>query len=243
MKVREATLSGRARPLWVAAEGAVTLGLVLLLFVAHQLWWTNRQAQEGAAREVAALERAWAEEARPERAWAVRAEGSDGGDGGGKGGAGSVGSGVVRAYAVLVIPRLRLRAPVVEGVGRAEVLDKGFVGHYPGTALPGRPGNLALAGHRTTHGEPFRHLDRLDTGDEVRVETRDAVHTYVVDSTLPQTAPGDGGVLRPVPRSDVRPSYGYREPGHYLTLTTCTPAYTSTYRLVVWGKLRSVRLR
>ncbi|MFM9556114.1 class E sortase [Streptomyces caniscabiei] len=212
------SVSGRVRPLWIAAECAVTLGLVLLLFVAHQLWWTNRQAQEGAVREVAALERTWAHGGAESPAHA-------------------------RAYAVLVIPRLHLRAPVAEGVGRAEVLDKGYVGHYPGTAQPGRPGNLALAGHRTTHGEPFRHLDRLEAGDEIRVETRDAVHTYVVDSTLPQTAPGDGGVLRPVPRSEVRPSYGYRERGHYLTLTTCTPAYTSTYRLVVWGKLRSVRLR
>ncbi|MBE4740096.1 MULTISPECIES: class E sortase [Streptomyces] len=212
------SVSGRVRPLWIAAEGAVTLGLVLLLFVAHQLWWTNRQAQEGAVREVAALERTWAHGGAESPAHA-------------------------QAYAVLVIPRIHLRAPVAEGVGRAEVLDKGYVGHYPGTAQPGRPGNLALAGHRTTHGEPFRHLDRLKAGDEIRVETRDAVHTYVVDSTLPQTAPGDGGVLRPVPRSEVRPSYGYRERGHYLTLTTCTPAYTSTYRLVVWGKLRSVRLR
>ncbi|WP_060888171.1 class E sortase [Streptomyces caniscabiei] len=212
------SVSGRVRPLWIAAEGAVTLGLVLLLFVAHQLWWTNRQAQEGAVREVAALERTWAHGGAESPAHA-------------------------QAYAVLVIPRLHLRAPVAEGVGRAEVLDKGYVGHYPGTAQPGRPGNLALAGHRTTHGEPFRHLDRLEAGDEIRVETHDAVHTYVVDSTLPQTAPGDGGVLRPVPRSEVRPSYGYRERGHYLTLTTCTPAYTSTYRLVVWGKLRSVRLR
>ncbi|MEV6383774.1 class E sortase [Streptomyces sp. NPDC051773] len=217
MKVPRSVV-GRVRPLWIAAECAVTLGLVLLLFVAHQLWWTNRQAQEGAAREVAALERTWAH-----------------------GGAESPAR--TRAYAVLVIPRIHLRAPVAEGVGRAEVLDKGYVGHYPGTARPGRPGNLALAGHRTTHGEPFRHLDRLEAGDEIRVETRDAVHTYVVDRTLPQTAPGDGGVLRPVPRSEVRPSYGYRERGHYLTLTTCTPAYTSTYRLVVWGKLRSVRLR
>ncbi|MDX3483505.1 class E sortase, partial [Streptomyces scabiei] len=49
----------RPRALLVAAEGAVTLGLVLLLFVAHQLWWTNRQAQEAAAREVAELEREW----------------------------------------------------------------------------------------------------------------------------------------------------------------------------------------
>ncbi|MEI5523668.1 class E sortase [Streptomyces brasiliscabiei] len=204
------------RALRVAAECAVTLGLVLLLFVAHQLWWTNRQAQQTAAREVTALERRWA--------------------------AGRVVTGPAQPYAVLAVPRLGLRAPVAEGVGRADVLDKGYVGHYPGTAQPGRPGNFALAGHRTTHGEPFRRLDRLTPGDEVRVETRDAVYTYVVDRTLPQTAPGDGGVLRPVPRSDVRTAYGYDERGHYLTLTTCTPAYTSTYRLVVWGKLRSVRL-
>ncbi|KND40967.1 MULTISPECIES: class E sortase [Streptomyces] len=216
------------RALQVAAEAAVTLGLVLLLLLAHQLWWTNRQAQESAAREVAALEREWGadtegsgerEERRGEREHPAR------------------------AYAVLAIPRLHLRVPVAEGVGRADVLDSGYVGHYPGTAQPGRPGNLALAGHRNTHGEPFRHLDRLAPGDEVHIETRDTVHTYVVDRTLPQTAPGDRGVLRPVPRSDVRPSYGYAERGHYLTLTTCTPAYTSTYRLVVWGKLRSVRLR
>ncbi|CBG72744.1 putative sortase [Streptomyces scabiei 87.22] len=220
----------RPRALLVAAEGAVTLGLVLLLFVAHQLWWTNRQAQEAAAREVAALEREWGRDGKgvgagePLRRGRGEPERPAG------------------AYAVLDIPRLRLRVPVAEGVGRADVLDKGYVGHYPGSAQPGRPGNLALAGHRNTHGEPFRHLDRLVPGDEVRVETRDAVHTYVVDRTLPQTTPGDGGVLRPVPRSDVRPSYGYAERGHYLTLTTCTPAYTSTYRLVVWGKLRSVRL-
>ncbi|WP_060894027.1 class E sortase [Streptomyces europaeiscabiei] len=234
------------RALWIAAEGAVTLGLVLLLFVAHQLWWTNRQAQEGAAREVAALERDWGRDRGRERSATGE---SDEGPGPVPLAAPaplaspSASPRPAEAYAVLVVPRLSLRVPVAEGVGRADVLDKGYVGHYPGTAQPGRPGNFALAGHRNTHGEPLRHLDRLEPGDEVRVETRDAVHTYVVDRTLPQTAPGDGGVLRSVPRSDVRPSYGYGERGHYLTLTTCTPEYTSTYRLVVWGKLRSVRLR
>ncbi|MFF6780230.1 class E sortase [Streptomyces sp. NPDC012510] len=253
-----------ARALWTAAECAVTLGLVLLLFVAHQLWWTNRQAQSGAARQVAELEREWAVTTgvRPgPRSAPGPGPGPASGPAPGPGlGPGPAPAPVPRAaaspspsrspspragqaYAVLVVPRLHLRVPVAEGVGRADVLDKGYVGHYPGTAQPGRPGNFALAGHRNTHGEPFRNLDRLEPGDEVRVETRDAVLTYVVDRTLPQTTPGDGGVLRPVPRSEVRPSYGYGEPGHYLTLTTCTPEYTSTYRLVIWGKLRSVRLR
>jgi sortase A len=68
------------------------------------------------------------------------------------------------------------------------------------------------------------------------VETRDAVHTYAVDRVLPRTSPRDTAVIAAVPK-------GYDEPGHYLTLTTCTPEYSSAYRLVVWGKLRAVRPR
>jgi sortase A len=131
--------------------------------------------------------------------------------------------------------------PVAEGIGKENVLDKGYAGHYPGTAQPGRAGNFALAGHRNTHGEPFRYINRLRRGDEIRVETGEAVYTYVVDRTLARTTPGDGGVIRPVPRSTVRPSYGYTDRGYYLTLTTCTPEYRSTYRLVVGGKLKSVQ--
>ncbi|GDY65335.1 hypothetical protein SAV14893_047280 [Streptomyces avermitilis] len=148
-----------------------------------------------------------------------------------------------QAYAVLTIPRLSLRVPVAEGIGKASVLNHGYVGHYPKTAQPGRAGNFALAGHRNTHGEPFRYLNRLRRGDTVEVETRTATYTYVVDRTLPQTSASDGGVIARVPRSTVRPAYGYRSPGYYLTLTTCTPEFTSRYRLVVWGKLASMRPR
>ncbi|MBL1105276.1 class E sortase [Streptomyces sp. 5-8] len=148
-----------------------------------------------------------------------------------------------QAYAVLTIPRLDLRVPVAEGVGKADVLDKGYVGHYRGTQQPGRAGNFALAGHRNTHGEPFRYLPRLRRGDVIEVETRSATYTYGVDQVLPRTSARDSGVVRPVPRSLVRPGYGYDEPGYYLTLTTCTPEFTSRYRLVVWAKLVSMRPR
>lgn len=148
-----------------------------------------------------------------------------------------------QAYAILTVPRLHLRVPVAEGVGKQAVLDKGYVGHYPGTQQPGQAGNFALAGHRNTHGEPFRHLNRLAAQDTVQVETRTAVYTYAVDKTLDRTSARDSGVLNRVPRSTVRTAYGYSEPGYYLTLTTCTPEYTSRYRLVVWAKLTSVRPR
>ncbi|MDC7338793.1 class E sortase [Streptomyces lydicus] len=146
------------------------------------------------------------------------------------------------AYAVLRIPRLGDR-PVAEGTGKAAVLDKGYVGHYRHTAQPGEAGNAALAGHRNTHGEPFRHLDLLRPGDTVVVDTAAARYTYVVRRILPRTTPGDGTVLAAVPHSAVHPAYRFTAPAAYLTLTTCTPAYTSTYRLVVWGVLRSTQSR
>ncbi|MFF8419368.1 class E sortase [Streptomyces sp. NPDC015680] len=249
-----------ARGLWTAAELVVTLGVVLLLLVVHQLWWTNRQARAGAEHQVRALQREWGEEP---------GNGTGGGDprGGGEGGSGktgkSNGSGASggrsgggeggaaarsaprwdQAYAVIRIPRLGLVAPVAQGIGKSGVLDKGYVGHYPRTAQPGRPGNFALAGHRNTHGEPFRYINRLRRGDRIDVETREAVYTYTVDRTLARTSPRDGGVIAAVPRSNVKPYTGYTESGSYVTLTTCTPEFTSRYRLVVWGRLVDVRSR
>ncbi|MCX4558296.1 class E sortase [Streptomyces phaeochromogenes] len=248
-----------ARLLWNGAEILVTLGVVLMLLVVHQLWWTNRQAREGAERKVQALEQEWAGEGDggsvSDRGSTTPGDGDSDSDGD-RAGAGlrsapdsaSATNPTPRprwtqAYAILTIPRLGLRVPVAEGISKGNVLNKGYVGHYPGTAQPGQDGNFALAGHRNTHGEPFRYINRLRRGDRIEVETPAAVYTYVVDRTLAQTSAGDGGVIREVPRSEVRPSYGYTDPGYYLTLTTCTPEYTSKYRLVVWGKLGSMRPR
>ncbi|MFD9279670.1 class E sortase [Streptomyces mirabilis] len=259
------------RVVWGGGEVLVTVGLILLLLVVHQLWWTNRQAREGAERKVQALEKEWGsgEEGEgkgddQEQGAGVSGAGSGSGgsagggasSGGGSGASGGGGSGAStgsgraqgtprssQAYAVLSIPRLGLRVPVAEGVGKRDVLNKGYVGHYPHTQQAGQAGNFALAGHRNTHGEPFRYINRLRRGDEIDVETAAGRYVYVVDRTLPQTSANDGGVIREVPRSTVRPAYGYSAPGYYITLTTCTPEYTSRYRLVVWGKLTSMRPR
>lgn len=252
-----------ARVFWTAGELAVTFGVVLLLLVVHQLWWTNREAQHNAERKVQALEREWGSPSSTGDVSGAEGAGGSGGSGatGGSGGRGASNSAGARgaatgagnsarsgprwsqAYAVLTIPRLSLRVPVAEGISKPNVLNKGYVGHYKGTQQPGQAGNFALAGHRNTHGEPFRYINRLRRGDTITVETRTALYTYVVDKTLPQTSARDSGVIRSVPRSIVRPSYGYSEPGYYITLTTCTPEYTSKYRMAVWGKLRSMRPR
>lgn len=247
-----------ARVLWVCAETVVTCGVVILLFVVHQLWWTNQQARAAATEQVRVLEREWegspepGQEPAPEPEPQPEPEPRPGSEptvsAPASVEAASVEPGVQAgpraptassAYAVLRIPRIGLTAPVARGIGKRSVLDKGYVGHYPRTAAPGRPGNFALAGHRNTHGEPFRYVNRLRAGDEITIRTRDGEYLYRVDQVLAQTSPRDTGVIAPVPRSLVKPSYGYSSPGSYLTLTTCTPEFSSAYRLIVWAKLVS----
>ncbi|MFF6777781.1 class E sortase [Streptomyces sp. NPDC012637] len=237
-----------SRALWTSAEALVTCGVLVLLLVVHQLWWTNQQARAGAVEQVRNLERAWDSSppvpSPPGASPAPAPPAAPPPDASPPGiPSADAPSGVpsardtTSAYAVLRIPRLGLTVPVAPGVGKRSVLDKGYAGHYPGTAQPGRTGNFALAGHRNTHGEPFRYVNRLQAGDPITVRTREGTYTYRVDRILPQTSPRDTGVIAPVPRSLYKPSYGYDRPGAYLTLTTCTPEYTSTYRLVVWARL------
>ncbi|MFI0829175.1 class E sortase [Streptomyces roseolus] len=256
--------SGPARVLWFGAETVVTCGVLILLLVAHQLWWTNRLARAEAGEQVAVLEREWEGEwgispsEEPSGPSSVPSPGGaeDGGGGSGSppspsappaaaasGGSGRPAPPSARtpsgsAFAVLRIPRIGLTVPVARGISKSKVLDKGYVGHYPGTAAPGQAGNVALAGHRNTHGEPFRYVNRLRKGDEITLRTREGAYTYLVDRILPVTSPRDTGVIQPVPRSIVKPSYGYSEAGSYLTLTTCTPEFTSRSRLIVWATLR-----
>ncbi|MET9852787.1 class E sortase [Streptomyces sp. NPDC006450] len=246
---------GLAGALWVAGELAVTVGVVVMLLVVHQVWWTNRQALSAAHEVVRELEAGgWApvpvegeQEGEDPEASVGPTDGSDGSDGSGSSGGAPAGNPGPRtakpppresAYGILRIPRLGVAVPVAQGVDKRSVLDRGYAGHYVGTAQPGAEGNFALAGHRNTHGEPFRYINRLRAGDELIVDVRGKRYVYLVGQMLAQTSERDTGVIAPVPRSAVTPGAGYSEPGAYITLTTCTPEYSSKYRLVVWGTLK-----
>jgi len=115
---------------------------------------------------------------------------------------------------------------VVEGVGVGD-LQRG-PGHYPQTALPGAPGNFAVAGHRTTYGAPFFNLDELVPGDEIRVTDRSGrQHTYRV-TTQRVVGPPDSWVLGGDPLGTGAPT---------LTLTTCHPRFSNAQRLIVFAEL------
>jgi sortase A len=81
----------------------------------------------------------------------------------------------------IVIPKIGLDSELNEGI-RLTTLDRG-PGHWPGTAMPGQIGNVVVAGHRTSHGAEFRHLDALAPGDEVVFSTADGTFTYHVTGT------------------------------------------------------------
>ncbi|WP_246494322.1 class E sortase [Streptomyces zagrosensis] len=199
----------------------ITIGVLMLLFVTYQLWWTNILAHQQAQREKDKLHKQWAQ--NDERAPGEFEPGE--------------------GFAVMYIPKLDVVVPVAEGINKHKVLDRGLVGHYGTgklkTAMPSAErGNFAVAGHRNTHGEPFRYINRLSPGDPIVVETQDAYYTYEMAAILPQTSPSNVGVIRPVP-----PGSGFTEPGRYLTMTTCTPEFTSKYRMIVWGKMVEERPR
>lgn len=76
------------------------------------------------------------------------------------------------------IPKLGVVKPLFEGI-TLNTLDLG-PGHWPGTAMPGRLGNVVVGGHRTSHDKPFRYLDQLVAGDEVVFNTPDGRFVYHV---------------------------------------------------------------
>jgi sortase A len=125
--------------------------------------------------------------------------------------------------------------PVLEGVGEDD-LARG-IGHYPQTQLPGRPGNFAIAGHRVTHGSPFRKLLELRKGDAVIVETADAVYTYELDGSPRDLTvkPADNWVLEPVPGKPQETATR-----SIITLTTCQDLFHSPDRSVAFGHLVKV---
>ncbi|MFI2299827.1 sortase domain-bontaining protein [Actinacidiphila glaucinigra] len=107
---------------------------------------------------------------------------------------------------------------------------------------PDKPGDFALAGHRNTHGEPFRRIDRLRPGDTPAVETATR-YTYVVRQTIPAPRRRQRHRHRPVPHSTVHPRRHTTGLGHYTNLATCTPELTSTHRRVVRGGLAAAEPR
>jgi len=212
---RRSTATGRT--LDALGELLFTVGVLCALYMVYALWWTNVTAdvENRAASNTFQQKLSTAPaDARPS---------DDLADG--------------TSFGFLYIPALGpgWRALLTQGTERTQVLNTGAVGHYsdPDTAMPwDRTGNFAVAGHRDGHGMIFRDLDKLRPGDRVYVQTLFGWYVYQLDREAPSVPIDDVAVLEPVP-----PGSGFTAPGRYLTMTTCTPMYVDSSRLVWWGHL------
>ena len=192
-------------------ELLVTVGVVLVLFVGWQLWWTDVVADADAGQVVTTLQHEFTDPALVQPGPVKLGE----------------------AFAIVRVPRFgaKFARPLYEGTTR-EVLMRG-VGHYAATAGPGEVGNFAWAGHRTTYGKPFNQIDKLADGDVVLVETATSYFVYrVTGHRIVQ--PSQVSVLLPVPdRPEAEATRAV------LTLTSCHPEFSARERYVVHAELEA----
>lgn len=134
-------------------------------------------------------------------------------------------------FGLLIVPRFGqdYYRPIAEGVGAAEVLNQNNFGHYPGTQMPGEPGNFAIAAHRKAYGGNLEKINELQLGDSVYVETKDGWYRYVFRN-LEYVHPTGVGVLDPVPQQ------GATAPeDRIITLTSCNPLFSVDERIIAYG--------
>ena len=219
--------------LGVLGDLLLTAGVLVLLFVAWQLWIGDAIIGAKFKSEADSLTQEWASApATP----APTPDADPDADAPGPGEPPALaqpGNGEV--FGVLRIPRLGpdYQFKLAGGVSAAVTLDPIGIGHYPDTAMPGQTGNFAIAGHRGSHGAPFADLPSLRVGDSVVVETPDGWYTYRFRN-LEYVQPSDVQVIDPVPwTTDVDPV------DRLITLTSCNPLYSTAERIIAYGVLES----
>jgi sortase A len=215
----------------IAAIGrtCIVLGVLILLFVAYQLWGTGiftARAQAELKKDFKALEHKYNHDdptvssstssstTTPQTATTAPptsvaappppAEGD--------------------VVGLISIPKIGVNKAVVEGTSRDD-LKKG-PGHYLGTPMPGQLGNAAIAGHRTTYGAPFNRIDELVPGDKIIVTMVTGQYTYEMFRQQ-IVFPTDVSVVDPPPNPT----------DAWLTLTSCHPKFSAARRIVVQAKL------
>ncbi|MFK4111894.1 class E sortase [Streptomyces sp. NPDC002176] len=203
-----------ARAVSLLGELLITAGAVLGLFVVYSLWWTNVVADRHADQQADKVRDHWARSDTGPGALDTKA-----------------------GIGFLHVPAMRNGTVLVEKGTSPDVLDEGVAGYYTDPAravlpMTGKKGNFTLAAHRDGHGAKFHNIDKVHEGDPVVFETKDKWYVYKVYSVLPETSKYNVDVLAQIPKES-----GRTKPGHYITLTTCTPVYTSRYRYVVWAEL------
>jgi sortase A len=235
-----------------AGEVLITLGMVVLLFVVYEVYWTDLVSAGKQRDATTALDTQWGDATAADPKRQDHFEGLGEGDG----------------FAKMYIPSFGAdyEFTIVEGTTE-QSLEIG-PGHYTKTVYPGQPGNFAVAGHRVGKGAPFNDINLIQSCDAIVVETQ---YSWFVYRMLPLAEekdgwaqgkgtdpkckdvaplggpygelegqhivlPTNGGVIAPVPPSAATPpSKG--EMASLMTLTTCHPRFSDKERLIVHAVL------
>jgi len=211
----------------------ITVGLLILLFVAYQLWGTGiyeARAQSDLEtkfdRELAGSQSQTTSTAAGSATTSSATAPTT---------TAATAPAIVSAPAagdpvgVITIDKIGVDKVVVEGTTVPDL--RKAPGHYEGSPLPGQVGNAAIAGHRTTYGAPFGDLDQLAKNDRISVRTLTGTWNYELTEDPFAVSPNQTEVLDPT----TDPATG--EPLATLTLTTCHPRFSASERLVVKAKL------
>jgi sortase A len=208
----------------VLGELLITAGVLVLLFLVWQLWLNDAVLRAAHDEDAARLSEEW------ESGAAVATDPSD------------VMETVVlsqpgdaEVFGILRVPRFGAdyASKLAGGVSTSRTLNPLGLGHYPGTQMPGEPGNFAVAGHRNTHGKPLNLIGELRVGDAIVVEVPEGWYTYRF-RTLEYVEPSGVGVLNPVPQMD-----GIEASDSIITLTSCNPAFSTAERIIAYGAFES----
>ena len=209
----------------------ITAGTLILLFVAYQLWGTGLQeakAQKVLSKDfeaqLASVDQTTTTTAPPTTTTAVLPPGSTPKIAVEKSAARTQDlplPATGEPVAKIRIPSIGVNRTVVEGVG-LDQLKRG-PGHYPETPLPGQKGNVAIAGHRTTYGQPFHNVDKVKIGDQVIFETLQG--TFVYEITESKIVEQD--------QVEILEEKG----DNRVTLIACHPKYSAAQRFILIGKL------
>ncbi len=204
----------------IVGELLITAGLIVVLFVVWQLWWTNIAAGQAQSEAVQSMKDSF-QHASPlpppeegkEGEPPVRQAPEHGGP-----------------IGIVYIPRFGedYERPVIQGTG-SDVLDTLGLGHYAHSAMPGQVGNFAVAGHRQTNGKVLDQIDKLVAGEKIYVQTADGFYTYTFRNNE-IVLPSEVSAIAPVPGHP-----GQEPKDRIMTLTSCNPRFGAQERIIAYA--------
>ncbi|KQW04993.1 hypothetical protein ASC66_15020 [Leifsonia sp. Root4] len=218
----------------VLGELLITAGVLVLLFLAWQLWWNDAVMANQQKSSAASQSQEWIAQAEAPLTPQAPEDPATPVDYGEPPVAAPPEHGEI--LGVLYIPRYGPEYARNIAVGTTvDVLNSMYlgVGRYENTQMPGEVGNMALAAHRSAWGGGMHLINELQLGDGIYVQTADGYYTYRFRN-LEYVQPSAGDVLAPVPRQD-----GVVPGERLITLTSCNPLLSTDERIIAYGVFES----